>query len=95
MTSARIQPFCRKFNINSGYYYGLRGCPRNNRQRNKAIKLPKNHFCLLWKSNRISSNKAIEDELKPIFQVVNNVVSDKLVKKSIKTNTNLEKNNLN
>ena len=29
MTSARVQPFCRKYNINIGCYDGFRVCPRN------------------------------------------------------------------
>ena len=36
-------------------------------------------MCLIWKSNGISFNQAIEDELKPNFKVVDNVISDKHV----------------
>ena len=38
MTSARVQPFCRKHNINIGCYDGFRVCPRNITQRNTALK---------------------------------------------------------
>ena len=76
MTSARIQPFCRKNNINIGYYDGFRICPRNITQIDIALKIHKYHFCLTWKSNGISFNKAIEDELKPNFKVVDKVISD-------------------
>ena len=36
MTSARIQPFCRKYNINIDCYDGFRVCPKNITQRNTA-----------------------------------------------------------
>ena len=49
MTSARIQPFCRKYNINIGCYDGFRVCPRNITQRKKALKIHNYHFCLTWK----------------------------------------------
>ena len=38
MTSARIQPFCRKHNINIGCYDGFRVCPRNITQNKYRIK---------------------------------------------------------
>ena len=44
MTSARVQPFCRKHNINIGCYDGFRVCTRNITQRNTALKIHKNHF---------------------------------------------------
>ena len=43
-----------------------------------------NHFCLFWKSNIISFNQVIEDELKSNFEIVYNVISDKHVKSFIK-----------
>ena len=79
MTSARIQPFCKKHNINIGCYDGFRVCPRNITQRNIALKIHNNHFCLIWKSNGVSFEKAIK-ELKDNFGVVDNVISDKHVK---------------
>ena len=59
MTSARVQPFCRKHNINIGCYDGFRVCPRNITQRNITLKIHNNHFCLIWKSDRVSFEKAI------------------------------------
>ena len=44
MTSARVQPFCRKYNINIGCYDGFRVYPRNITQRNIALKIHNNHF---------------------------------------------------
>ena len=52
--SARIQPFCRKYDINIGCFDGTRINPRNTTQKNTALKIHNNHFCLLWKSNGIN-----------------------------------------
>ena len=82
MTSARIQPFCRKYNINIGYYDGFRVYPRNNTEKNIAMKMHNNHLCLIWKSQKISLYQGIE-KLKNNFQVVDSVISDKHVKNSI------------
>ena len=79
MTSARIQPFCRKHNINIGCFNGKEITPRNISQRNTSMLIYNNHFCLNWKSNGISFIQAIE-ELKQNFEVVDNVISDKHVK---------------
>ena len=84
MTSARPQPFCRKKNINIGYFNDLERTPRTNTQRKVAFNIHNFHFCLFRKSNGISFNQAKEDELKPIFEVFDNVISDKYVKSFIK-----------
>ena len=83
MTSARVQPFCRNHNIVIGCYDGFRLCPRNIAQRNIALKIHNNHFCLIWKSNGVSFDRAIK-ELKDNFRVVDNVISYKHVKSYIK-----------
>ena len=49
MTSARIQPFCRKYNINISYYDGFRVCPRYITEKNVALKIHNNHSCLILK----------------------------------------------
>ena len=76
MTAARIQPFYKKkHNINLGCYDGFRVCPRNITQRNIALKIDHNHFCLIWKSYGVSFDGAIR-KLKDNFKVVDNVMSD-------------------
>ena len=65
-----------------------------NTERDLALYMYKNHFCLTWKANAISFKKAIE-ELKLNFQVVDCVISDKHVKSFIKYEYNLQKFNLN
>ena len=59
MTSARIQPFCGKYNIDIGCFDGTRINPRNLAQRNTSLFIYNNHFCLIWKSNGISFNQVI------------------------------------
>ena len=83
MTSARVQLFCRKHNINIGCYDGFRVCPRNITQGNTALKIHNIHFCLIWKSDGVSVEGAIK-ELKDNFRVVDNVICDKHVKSYIK-----------
>ena len=61
MISARIPPFCRKYNINIRYYDGFRVCPGFFTERKKAIKKQENRFCLIWKSQIISFNKTMEE----------------------------------
>ena len=47
MTSARIQPFRRKHNINIGYFNGKELRPRNITERNIAFKIHNNQFSLI------------------------------------------------
>ena len=91
MTSARVGSFCRKYNINIGCFDGTRINPRNITQIYTALKIHINHFCLIWKSNRISFNQVIENEFKPSFKVVENVISDKHVKGFLKYEYNPKK----
>ena len=90
MTSARIQPFCKKYNNNIGCFDGTRINPRNLIQRDKSLIIYNNYFCLIWKSDGISFEKAIT-ELKDNFKVVDNVISEKHVKSFIKYEYNPKK----
>ena len=47
MASARIQPLCRKYNINIGCFDGKRIHPRNITRRNKSLFIHNNHFCFV------------------------------------------------
>ena len=60
MTSTRIQPFCRKYKINNGCFDGTGINPRNLTQRDTALKIHKNPFCILWKSDGVSFDKTIK-----------------------------------
>ena len=94
MTSARIQPFGREYNINIGYYDGFRVYPRSITQRDIALKIHENHFYLMWKSNGIRYDKAIK-ELKDNFKVMILLYLTNMLKVLLNTNTNLKQSNLN
>ena len=83
MTSARIQQFCTKYNINIGCFDGKRINRRNLTQRDTSLFLYNNHFCWVWKSNGISFDKTIK-ESKDNFKNFDIVNSDKHVKSFIK-----------
>ena len=76
MTEARTQPFCTANNINLGYYDGGRVFPRTVTDRNNALYLYIKHCCLIWKSEKVSFNQAIE-ELKNIFKIVDKYTTKK------------------
>ena len=79
MTKARNQPFCRSNIINSGYYDGDGVFPRSVTNRNSALYLFNNHFCLIWKSESVSFNQAFK-EMKDNFEVVDNYITEENVK---------------
>ena len=54
MTKAGYQPFCGANNNNIGYFDGIRVFPKSVRDRNNALLLHSNHFCLIWKSEGVS-----------------------------------------
>ena len=94
MTSARIQPFCKKLNFNIGCSDGFGVCPGNNTEKKLALCMYKNHFRLFRKSNGISFNKTLV-ELKFNFKVVHNVISDKYAKSFMKNEDKAKKSNFN
>ena len=83
MTKARIQPICRANNINLGYWDGERVFPRSVTNRDNALYLYNNHFCLIWKSQGVSLNQAIQ-ELKNNFNLVDNYISEENVNSHFK-----------
>ena len=83
MTKARSQPFCRANNINLGFFDGNGVYPRSVTNRDSALYLYNNHFCLIWKSQGVSFNQAIQ-ELKANFKIVDNYITEKNVKSHFK-----------
>ena len=75
MTMARVKPFCSANSFNLGYYNNDRVFPRTVTNRNSALYLYNNHFCLIWKSQNISFNQAII-ELKNNFKIVDNFITE-------------------
>ena len=83
MAMARIQPFCKANNINLGYYNNERVFPRSVTNRDSAWYLYNNHFCLIWKSQGVSFNQAIQ-EFKNNFKIVDNYITDENVNSHFK-----------
>ena len=59
-TSARFQPYCRKYYIKIGCFKGKEINPRNITEKNTSFFTDENHFCLLWKSKSNNFFKAIK-----------------------------------
>ena len=78
MTKARNQPFCRSNNVNLGYWDGERVFPRSVTERNNALFFYNTHFCLIWKSEGVSFNQAVE-ELKDKFKKVDKYITEENV----------------
>ena len=93
MTSARIQPFCRNYNINIGCFDGTGINPRSITQRDTASKIHENPFCLIWKSHGISFDKAIK-EFKDNFKSLIILYLTNMLKVLLNMNTILKKLNL-
>ena len=83
MTMARIQPFWRANNIIMGYFCGIRVFPRSVRDRNNALFLHHNQFCLYWKSENVSCIQAIK-ELEDNFKIVDNFIKEENVNSHFK-----------
>ena len=83
MTKARIQPFCRANNISLGYWDGERVFPRSVTNRDNALFLFDNHFCLIWKSEGVSFKQAIR-ELKDNFKIVDIYITEENVNSHFK-----------
>ena len=83
MTKARIQPFYRANNIILGHYNEDNVFPRSVAEKNIALFLYNNHFCLIWKSEGVSFNQTIK-ELKDKFKIVDNFITAENVKSHFK-----------
>ena len=75
MTKARIQPFCRANKINLGFFDGNGVYPRSVTNRNSALFIYKNHFCLIWNSEGVSFIQAVK-ELKDHFKMSDNYIAE-------------------
>ena len=79
MTKIRIQPCLKKLGIDLGYYNDERIYPRTVTNRTSALFLYNNHFYLIWNSQNVSFNQAIQ-EIKNNFKIVHNYISEESVK---------------
>ena len=78
MTKARIPPFWRANNINLGYFHGDGVYPRSVTNRDRALFIYNNHFCLIWKSEGVSFFRDVK-ELKDNFKIVDNYITEENV----------------
>ena len=83
MTKARIQPFCRANKTNLGHYNEDRVFPRSVTNRDRALYLYNNHFCLIWKSENVSF-KQTNKKLKDNFKLLDNFITEENVKSHFK-----------
>ena len=83
MTKARIQPFCKANKINLGYYNDERIFPRSVTNRDSALYLFNNHFCVIWKTEDVCLKEAAK-EVKDNFKIVDNYISDENVNSHFK-----------
>ena len=57
MTLARVQPFCKKYGLDIGVHNLniKRVLPWTVKEKNICLYLYKNHFCVIWNTNRRTS----------------------------------------
>ena len=81
MTSAKIQPFCKKYGINLGVYNINQQeiLPRSVTERRLCLIIHENHFCVIWKTKKTSFTAAIK-ELEDNFKYEANQISDNILK---------------
>ena len=79
MTKGRIQPFCRANNNNLGYYNEDRVFLRSVTNRDGALFLFNNQFCVIWKSEGVGFKQTFK-ELKDNFKIVDNCITEENVK---------------
>ena len=75
---ARIQPCLKKLGIDLGYHNGDKVFPRTVTNRDTALYLYNNHFCLIWKPQNVSFIQAVK-ELKDNFKIVDNYITEENV----------------
>ena len=80
---ARIQPCLKRLGTDLGYFNDERVFPRTVTNRDSALYLYNNHFCLIWKSEGVSFNQAIND-MKSNFKIVDNYITEEIVNSHFK-----------
>ena len=84
MTSAKVQPFCRKYNINLGVYKNKQRSilPKTITERRSCLLTHNNHFWVIWKTNQSAFSDAIE-EIEINFRYEETQINDIIIKKVI------------
>ena len=85
MTSAEIQPFCRKHNIILGVYNQKHQSilPKTITERRICFFIHNNHFCVIWKTNQSTFPDAIE-EIENNFKYEGTQINDNILQQVIK-----------
>ena len=83
-TSAKIQPFCKKQNTNLGVYNPKQQeiLPRWVTERRICLFIPKNHFCVIRKTEKTNFTDAIE-ELEKNFEYQPNHITNNILKQVV------------
>ena len=63
MTTARVQPFVTKYEIDIGIFNGKQILPETVKERRKCLYLYKNHFCVIWGNSLSKAVKEVEANL--------------------------------
>ena len=81
MTSAKIQPFCKKHDINLGIndLKQKRILPLSVTERRICLYIQENHFCVIWKTEKTIFINAIK-ELEDSFEYEPNHITDNILK---------------
>ena len=84
MTSAKVQPFCKKQNINLAVYNSKQQkiLPRSVTERRICLFIHKNHFCVIWKTEKTNFTDAIK-ELEKNFDYQPNHITDNISKQVV------------
>ena len=84
MTSAKIQPFCRKYNINIGVYNKRQRSilPKTITERRICLLIHNTHFSVIWKNNQSSFPDAIE-EVEKNFNYEETQINDNILQQVI------------
>ena len=80
MSSAKIQPFCRKYNINLGVLNKKQQSilPKTITERKIYLLIHNNRFCVIWKTNQTTFPDAIE-EMKNNFKYEETQINDNIL----------------
>ena len=70
MARCRILDFCERYKIDNGIYVdkSKRILPRTVKERNKCVRIHKNHYCVFWKENRKDSSLNGVEEIARNFE---------------------------
>ena len=86
MTRCRIPEFCERYKIDIGIYdlNKQRVLARTVKQRDICVHIHKNHYCVIWKKNRIDSLLNGVDEVDKNFKYVKNKINEDNLKQRIR-----------